>query len=301
MIPYAQAKTITFKEVGGGGGNTPTPQGMRIGHPADKTTFKVGEVFDITGLILFEEFTDDFLKDVTLLATSSIPVGSTFTETYSGNVTFTYDGYSVSYAIVVASALPEGYTELTALHHSSYRPLNLGVKAGYVSGSYINLETDVKVDSQNSSSGWGTIIGYFDSYNACYALCRYGQDKRITIRYYYGGVQTVYLWIDEDLRNRHKILFDSKNGKIYVDGKEYTVSLTSQNISTNVWLCPQVNNSSTDYMIGDFYGIKLINQTTGEEVNNFLPCKNPSNQIGFYDTVGKTFIQADTSSWSAVE
>lgn len=300
MIPYVKAKSIQFKEVGGGGGSSPTPQGMRIGHPADKTTFKVGEVFDITGLILFEEFTDDFLKDVTLLATSSIPVGSTFTETYSGNVTFTYDGYSVSYAIEVASALPEGYTELTALHHYNYQPLNLGVMAGNVDGGYVSLEYDVKIDSQNGS-GWGTIIGYFDSYNASFALCRQGQDTRVTLRYYFGGINTIYQWIDESMKDRHKFLFDSKNGKIYVDGKEYALTGVSQFIRTNVWLCPQVGNDSSDYVVGDFYEVRTINTDTNEVLHNFIPCKNPSNQIGFYDTVGKTFVSANTSSWSAVE
>ena len=283
MIPYAQAKTITFKEVGGGGGNTPVLQDITIYHPADKTTFKVGDTFDITGLIIYGEYTDDFLKDVTLLCNSSIPVGSTFTAPYSGNVTFTYEGNSTAYAILVKkNDIPDDYREVDYLRHTGYGYLTLSTNWG----GRVELDVEVIQTVGNNS----TLIGRYNSNTAFSGICVSLPKSLIKINY--SDYRSVTL--GNALTTRCLLEIYPNGNAVYQDGTEYTLRMSGDFGNTaSIELFSRMSSTygTSSYVEAKIYGVKVFDAAKTNQTANYIPCVRKSDSMkGFYDTIGRNFV-----------
>ena len=297
MKPYYLSKGITFNEVSGGGTSL-TYQSLEMHTLPSTLDYSVGDLLSFDGMeifALYSDGTDTYMKDVTDIATPSIAEGTPITEDMS-EITFTYtDGKtdSVSYEISVTS-LPEGYTQKNYIEHSS--------SGFFALESYKLAKTDIivadiavpRVTASVSDYNEG-IIAVFRSDNYSCVVGTYTWNlNNITARPTKSTTPSVTLNGLEELKARCKLKIDMTGSEITVGTQENDISAISIPTANQYYLnIGEVINSRSWANI-QIYGIKIFNANE-EVVANYIPCTNPSNTAGLYESVSKQFNS--NSSW----
>jgi hypothetical protein len=182
------------------------------------------------------------------------------------------------------SPLPSGYTLLT------YAETPLGTSAyintGVVASNTIGFEIDAMTYDSNATSGYGCLFGGRVSSNSSdFQLSTYSSSSSYKGTLRRGNSSRNYnAHLTKDAR-----FTASLSGNTYtIDGNSYT---TAANISSGktIYLFA-LNNNGTATQHGHIrvYGFKLYNGTT--KLIDYIPCKNPSDVVGFYDLVNEVFV-----------
>lgn len=295
MIPYTQAKRVTLKEVSGG--TSLSYQSLIMKTLPSTLEYNVGDLLSFDGMELYgiySDGTDTFMKDVTELATPSIAEGTEITENTPTTITFSYsDGatYTVSYEITV-TALPEGYTQKNYIQHSSSGQLPLE--------AYKPKKTDIIVADMEVPSIEGTSSGIQVGIIAVFSYTSYSGAVGM---YSYTGLTTLYARQNktstavalnglDELKARCKVKIDMTGNKITVGTQVNDVTAISIPTANQYYLLFGENISSSVWAKTKIYGIKIYNSNE-ELVSNYIPCLNPSNRAGLFETVSKTFKNSD--------
>ena len=161
MIPYRQAKGITFNEVSGGGISL-TYQSLEMHKLPSTLEYNVGDLLSFEGMELFALYTDGtdiYMKDVSDIATPSVAEGTAITEDMN-EISFTYTDKGTtqrtSYDIIIHTTLKDkpiynngvyGYESITG----KYRNLLTGTGTATLDGSYVRVTAD-------SGSSYNTLL-----------------------------------------------------------------------------------------------------------------------------------------------
>lgn len=201
MIPYRQAKGITFNEVSSGGTSL-TYQSLEMHKLPSTLEYNVGDLLSFEGMELFALYTDGtdiYMKDVSDIATPSVAEGTAITEDMS-EISFTYTDKGTtqrtSYDIIIHTTLKDkpiynngvyGYEDITGKYDVNQR----GSGTSSLDGDYVQVTTTA------ASSTWTLIFNYaFDltdiSYIKIEAICNSfaGVNLSETNGSYSGGTKT---------------------------------------------------------------------------------------------------------------
>lgn len=177
------------------------------------------------------------------------------------------------------SKLPIGYTELEHIRSTGTQWIDTGVK----SNSNLNLTINFEALSNKNNSIFGSRAS--DEHNQI--LLNIYRDQTTYVRFNTGITLNRKIF---DLNTQYDASL-SKNG-LYVNNQKI-LSVDQSSFSDDGYTMPvfAFRNSTTGDIIS--YGtIKLYSFFIKENdilVRNFIPCKNPSNVIGLYDTVNDVF------------
>lgn len=205
--------------------------------------------------------------------------GKTVSE--SAEYTFTVtENRELTAVFAVKSRLPEGYTEVEYIKSDRKCGINTGIKISFGQTKFV---MEVKAEPYNTG------IEYFFrvpvSANPRFALSRRGKES---ISSYLGNSDEVIksLSIPTD-----KIVIELLEGELIVNGE--VVNQTSLSSTMNSSLFLLASTSATYSAIANIYKIKIYNSS--DLIRDFVPCINPSGEIGLFDLVeGKMY----KNSWS---
>ena len=196
--------------------------------------------------------------------------------------------------------LPEGYTELGAIKHKASGALSLGV----TSNANTRIEFGYKCPSSNTTSYITTILGwqvgsywrYIGMYSPYYYTVRIASN--VNANYYQQLSNSSYYTMSSDYR---EVVLDLNKKQFLIDNRG--TEITNTNIFDaygTIQLAPVLSASYYNY--GEYKYIKIYEWENDEKVlkNHFIPCKDSSNNIGFYDIINQTFVQASTTIWEEV-
>lgn len=182
------------------------------------------------------------------------------------------------------SPLPEGYTQLTyaetPLGTSAY--INTGISAS----NSIGFEIDAMTYDELSNSDYGCLFGGRVSSNSSdFQLTTYSSSSSNKGTLRRGNSQKNF-----NARLTKNTRFTaSLNGNTYtINGSSYTTSANITSGKTIYLFALNNNGTATQHGHIRVYSFKLYNGTT--ELIDYLPCKNPSNVVGFYDLVNEVFV-----------
>ena len=181
------------------------------------------------------------------------------------------------------SKLPVGYTELEYIESTGTQYINTG----------LNASAGYKVTSELLSTYASTWILFWGrqttTSGANSDFIGYGNRTTMIIASY-GGVQ--FGDIIFSLNAWHTVEGSSVTGDRYlkVDGTKVTNAGTGANSGLNMYLFG-INNAGNP---NNYSKIKVkyfqIYDSSNVLVRDFIPCINPSNQVGMYDLVSKQFF-----------
>ena len=188
--------------------------------------------------------------------------------------------------------LPAGYTQLLYVENSPGNSayINTGVNPTTKTGFYIDAYS---YDSLSGSSGFGCLFGgRYSSGSSDYQLSTYsGTYSGVT----YDGLLRTGSQVGS-ANNAHisvnaRIVAELSGNTYKVNGVSYTAPAYNIVASRgrNIYLFALNDNGSANQN-GHLrvYAFSLIQN--GNKVIDYIPCKNPSNVVGFYDLVSKSFI-----------
>ena len=186
-----------------------------------------------------------------------------------------------------ASKLPYGYTELEHIRSTGTQYIDTGVIGNEKTAFELNvnlLNLDVtypalfgsRESTSNNYIGLSTAGNYLVSFMYGNTL----SETNFTSNIYW----TSYIG------NFHKFSLDLYNQKARIDNNEYIVQRPSA-FSTQYSMC--IFNQKIAGNMSNYPTTMMLKECkiwdNGVLVRNFIPCKNPSNVVGLYDTVNDVF------------
>jgi len=294
MIPYRQAKKLTFQEVGG---TDLTYQGIFIKTMPDTIEYSIGELLSFDGLEIYATYQGDdiYYKDVTDSVTPSVAEGTPVTADMSV-ITFTYQGDTVSYQIEVKS-LPEGFTEKLYIKHTASGELKL-TDMSYQDGYVYHFDIAVPGASNATSSMFEiySVVGRNNARIRLDSLFNTSRTKFQNVRVLGSKdgttVGSVQIPTEEPI-SRCMMIFDAKNGTLSINGTVSDISaatavlqqLEFDGASSRVGA---IIGTQTYYNYMEVYGIKVYSD--GTLIHDYIPCTNNNNVPGLYNSKTRQFI-----------
>lgn len=166
---YVDARDL---QSGGGGGGSANLSSISIQTPPTKLEYQVGEQFDSTGLVVYANYDDSTMKNVTNSITSSIQDGYTFQsqdESASKPVTVSYTENGVTKTATYNISVSDTKT----VHMKSYYPIvstsSSSIASKYINDyiypeEYKNIKIDISIDVKKYSTVSSTISTTFYVY-----------------------------------------------------------------------------------------------------------------------------------------
>lgn len=172
------------------------------------------------------------------------------------------------------SGLPPGYKRLEYIESTSNQYINTGFKLS----STDVIETRFK---NTASGGAGALYGIFKS----------GESSTLyangTYYCYNSSNAKVNTGISVDT-NWHESVQDFTNGVLTIDGVDTTYTPYTFTNTSNAPLFARIYNSAVGYyFVGRIAYWKVYRY--GELYMDLVPCIDPNNEVGMYDTIGGTF------------
>lgn len=188
-------------------------------------------------------------------------------------------GYHSGYTpILVASRgapvgqLPEGYTRLQYIESSGTQYINTGVSPGNYT---------ITLDFQFSVNGTVQLMGHTDN-----AGWYFGVNE---INYYDCGGDGAVIPLNAGERRTIKVVHSQNSQTLEIDG--ITQSSNKSTHVTEPFSLFKITNAN-DWVSGKLYNASFLSETS-EAIRIFVPCKNPSGEVGLYDAAGNQFYGND--------
>ena len=191
-------------------------------------------------------------------------------------------GYETGYQRIVVhpgeppgpvGPLPEGYTELEYIEGAGTQFLDAGIPANE------NISVELEFSLLATPGGETAILGAQWS-NSGYFLSYVPGNA---IRFHNGG------WVDMPLGSiTQRNMVTLTNNSIQLNGESKTFSATATYPTTNIYLFATGDGAAGSW-IGKFklYSCKIFN--AGVLIREFIPCINPSGNVGLFDVVNNQF------------
>ena len=185
------------------------------------------------------------------------------------------------------SKLPIGYTELEHIRSTGTQYIDTGVignekTAFELNVNLLNLDVTYPALFGSRKSTTNNFIGLSTAGN-------------YLVRFMYGNTLsetnfTSNIYWTSYIGNFHKFSLDLYNQKARIDNNEYIVQRPSA-FSTQYSMC--IFNQKIAGNMSNYPTTMMLKECkiwdNGVLVRNFIPCKNPSNVVGLYDTVNDVF------------
>lgn len=205
-------------------------------------------------------------------------------ELYLGGVKVerAYLGETVVFTADKPSRLPDGYTEVEYISFSKGGSINSGLYPHFSAGRYVfDAEFGAfSVASYVLSSASNTTVSPSKHFGVCLQ-----NTTQIMYKYNYGTGTYANV---ETTKGRLLIDWDFPNGELRFGGT--TISTTPISGTTSKAVCFYVPATG-----GKMYSAQIY--TSGVIKRDFVPCINPSDIVGMYDTVnGKFYTPTQTAA-----
>lgn len=218
-----------------------------------------------------------------------VSTDNTYTFTVTGNRTFVA-GFAAGFAEFVPR-LPDGYTELQYIESTGTQYVNTGLKP--------TATTKVEMDFEFSDySGSPRMFGSNSSRKSGSNTYYYYYQAFENNGGFYGGVRGDSLTISvsliaENIQGRVSLVFDAANKSASINGVPKTIEVSGSMTSTytqNIYLlCINWNGTASYYSKAKLYLAKIYSGNT--LARDFVPCTNPSGDVGLYDLVTGSFYR----------
>ena len=172
--------------------------------------------------------------------------------------------------------LPSGYTELTYIESTGTQHIDTEFMP--TQNTRIEIEVSDWLNSETSTALYGTQSSSGDRYDLFVATAG-------AYRSYYGGK---YVSFDSSvlIENKTAVIRDSES--ISIGNTTLTNTTATFTCSTSLFLFGHNTNGAVSKQASlKLYSCQIYDN--GVLVRNFIPCINPSGEIGLYDTVNKKF------------
>lgn len=184
---------------------------------------------------------------------------------------------SITEVIPGTSRLPEGYTELEYIESTGTQYIDTGVMP--------NQNTRVVADVYTESTS--AIKGIFGSRSSgtLNGFCVW-QLSNTSVGSYYGTLNNVVSMSTVGVR----LLIDKNKNITTVNGTETSVNTQTFTglMSVHLFTVKQADGTFPyAHMVGKFYSCQIWDN--GTLVRDYVPCLNPSNEVGLYDIVNGVF------------
>ena len=172
-----------------------------------------------------------------------------------------------------ASKLPSGYTELEHIRSTGTQYIDTGVSAKNTVG--------FKIDYQSTNIDQiGVQIGARNNNN----VRQWINDNQNILYIGFGGL----IELGTPSLERRTVSLNYLNSRVTTDSLTAAQANLSAITDTNLNIYIFAANFSNKYFFtGKLFSVQITDGTT--IVRNFIPCKNPSNVVGMYDTVNDVF------------
>ena len=180
----------------------------------------------------------------------------------------------------MSKELPDGYTQVEYLESTGTQYIDTGLKGN------LNTEAIIKVN-QITASSQNTITIFGDRTNSSKAIAINLPTNVSNNQQRFGDKSVIYntpLSLEVDY-----VLKINKSG-LYIDNTKIVTFNTTTEFETE----SNLQLFKVSGIVGSFYNgtVKIYYckiYDDGVLVRNFIPCKNPSNVVGLYDTVNDVF------------
>lgn len=195
--------------------------------------------------------------------------------------------------------LPAGYTQYDYIQNATVTNnayLDIQYPASDTDVFDYRIAIDFAIATKNSLSDSCPFGGRPTTSNTVNDLTMYIQKNTTNkVSIHYGGGDTGWQTYDTTQRT----VFTFHQGKIYTNGTLfYTLNVSSMVLKSGFPLRlfnrRNGNNNQNQCLIGKIYGFS-IKDNNGNYVVNMIPCKNPSNVAGMYDTARNAFYQPNVT------
>ena len=186
--------------------------------------------------------------------------------------------------------LPEGYTELEYIESSGTQYID----TGFHPTQSTRIIMDVQMTTLNPTdhewffgarrSGSVAAFGFFWNYSAQKFGATYG-NKQVDISSAVG--------------KNERIIIDQNRNQLTFNGQSYTFPVATFQTPVNLpLLARNTNGTLAAYTSAKVWSAQLFDD--GQLIRDYVPCKNPSNEVGLYDLVdGEFYPNAGAGVFSA--
>ena len=233
----------------------------------------------LTVTVNYADSTTETVTDYTLSGTLTAGTST---------VTVSYGGKTTTFDAVVTETLPSGYTHLDYVTANGTQYIQTNLTESDL--RYCGYE--VKASSTGTTNGNGHLLSSANMFftRLCYQSGRWYSTKRFGNESGTSAGGSIDQWVVgtvyvlEAFKNGSNLV--SINGipyRYFTPGSDYTAS------NKFAIFAYGGSVSTTKYRFhGNFYYMKLEN-TDGELIHYFVPCKNASNVVGLYDVIDGVF------------
>lgn len=183
--------------------------------------------------------------------------------------------------------LPSGYKLLEYIENTS----NAYIDTRVMGSSSLNIECEF-MKNTNQSAANPSLFGFtYTKSGIQYGLTVHTYGKRIHVRRGLGTGFTYANIMNIDYSEK-KCSFSLQGGDftLIFEGETKTGSFTYQDYTVQKTLRLFDMDGGTYIMQGRLYSFLLYDGST--LIRNFIPCKNPNNVVGMYDTVNGVFYSS---------
>ena len=176
------------------------------------------------------------------------------------------------------SVLPEGYTQVEYIKSSGTQYVDTGVSAN----QNIGFEIDFATDNAVSTSGYGTIFGALESASNRFALSTYPDAQ-------HGGFGYGASMYDPYITTGQRMTLSLLDGKLTTPNGEQTIPDQTFSINTSIAVFGRkdVSGGVVELSSDTIYRLKFYG--AGTLIRDYIPCIDPSGEVGLYDTVDGLF------------
>lgn len=188
--------------------------------------------------------------------------------------------------------LPEGYTELEYIKSSSGQFIDTKLKPTTTT----NVEIDVGIDMLPSAAS--AFFGCYVQSGSSYIQYKIISLSNGNLRAFYGSSSADFT--TKLSTGRHKLSLDAVRKKGVYDGSEVTFTTTpSFSAHPNILLfAVNYAGAARDHFPMTLYSCRIYDNNV--LVRDFVPCSNPSGEIGLYEmTEGRFYSNAGTGTFTA--
>lgn len=268
-----------------------------------------GKVYDIDPL---DSLKNDLVVTATYNDTSTAIVPST-DYTLSGTlaagtstITVTYSGKTTTFDVTVEDGLPSGYTAVTYIKNATQDQncaVNTGLNYAYGSNNY---EHELVWAVDRGTNGEGGIFGLRAASgttdNSMVIWVKYDSaTQKYPVNIGFTGHSMGYSDNPVTAQEKNTIIFTHNNGNeiLYFNGVEKINEVEgSFTVNSSVYFQlfkANTYGSATSGKINNYHRIykySVKNLSTGEYAALMIPCKNSSDEAGYYDYVRREFYTA---------
>ena len=278
------------------------------------TLVSISAVYTQSGTVYDTDSLDSLKADLVVTATYDDTSTETITNyVLSGTlavgtstITVSYGGKTTTFTVTVTESplVPTGYTQYDYITNTASMADNINnVITTGISSSYCDTQYIHEIELYIPSSSSGGTMGLYGSRKTSGSA---------------GSANGNSIWLNSAISNKIAVGYNGVDSGFSLDcafGAKHTIKMDTGNVYIDDTIVSSPSGERTSYSdtyiglfgvrqgastVGGsvksagfrFYSLKITDSTTNAVVANLIPCTNPDNIAGVYDTVSGTFHYA---------